>query len=216
VQVDDAESFLWTRRLVRDEGIFAGGSSGSALAGALKYARQLPEDRLVVVLFPDTGARYLSKVFNDDWMREHGFLAVDMRRISALEVARARGLPALITASVSDTMRDVIGRMRQNGIDQLPVVDADGALVGLVTEVELLNHMLSGDHDHPPDETIEGMINADVRTSRSTTPLVEVLPDLMQRKVVVLLDDVQRPAGILSIIDALEYLAPLEKHETPA
>lgn len=216
VQVDDAESFLWTRRLVRDEGIFAGGSSGAALAGALKYARDLPEDRLVVVLFPDTGARYLSKVFNDDWMREHGFLPVDTRRISALEVAKARGLSALITASRSDTLREVIGRMRQNGIDQLPVVDADGRLVGLVTELELLNHMLSTDHDHPPDETIEEMINADVRTSRSATPLVEVLPDLMQRKVVVLVDDGQRPVGILTIIDALEYLAPLEKHETPA
>jgi cystathionine beta-synthase len=216
VQVDDAESFLWTRRLVRDEGIFAGGSSGSALAGALKYARDLPEDRLVVVIFPDTGARYLSKLFNDDWMREHGFLPVDTRRISALEVARARGLSALITASRGDTMRDVIGRMRQNGIDQLPVVDEDGALVGLVTELELLNHMLSSDHDHPPDETIEGMINTDVRTSRSATPLVEVLPDLMQRKVIVLVDDGQRPVGILTIIDALEYLAPLEKHETPA
>jgi predicted transcriptional regulator len=113
-------------------------------------------------------------------------------------------------------MRDVIGRMRQNGIDQLPVVDADGRLVGLVTELELLNHMLSSDHDHPPDETIQEMINTDVRTSRSATPLVEVLSDLMQRKVVVLVDDSQRPAGILTIIDALEYLAPLEKHETPA
>jgi cystathionine beta-synthase len=216
VQVDDSESFLWTRRLVREEGIFAGGSSGSALAGALKYARDLSEERLVVVLFPDTGARYLSKVFNDDWMREHGFLPVDTRHISALEVARARGLPALITASRGDTMRDVIARMRQNGIDQLPIVDSDGALVGLVTELELLNHMLSTDHEHPPDETIGRMINSDVRTSRSTTPLVEVLPDLMQRKVVVLVDDGQRPVGILTIIDALEYLAPLEKHETPA
>jgi CBS-domain-containing membrane protein len=66
------------------------------------------------------------------------------------------------------------------------------------------------------DETIDGMIEADVRTSGASTPLVEVLPDLMQRKVVVLVDDGRRPVGILTIIDALEYLAPLEKHETPA
>ena len=216
VKVDDAESFLWTRRLVREEGIFAGGSSGSALAGALKYAKDLPDGRIVVVIFPDTGARYLSKVFNDDWMREHGFLPVDTRRVSALEVARARGLPALITASPNDTLRDVIATMRQNGIDQLPVVTESGVLFGLVTELELLDHMLSGDHDHSADETIESMIDTDVRTSRSNTPLVEVLPDLMQRKVVVLVDDDRRPVGILTIIDALEYLAPLEKHETPA
>lgn len=216
VQVDDAESFLWTRRLVRDEGIFAGGSSGAALAGALKYARELPEERLVVVLLPDSGARYLSKVFNDDWMKEHGFLPVDQRRVSALEVASARGLPALITASQDDRLRDVIARMRQNGIDQLPVISPESGLVGMVTEVELLNHMLSSDHQHPPEETIEAMINRDVHTHRSTTPLVDVLPELMQRKVVVLTDDIDRPVGILTIIDALEYLAQLEKHETPA
>ncbi len=216
VQVDDAESFLWTRRLVRDEGIFAGGSSGAALAGALKYARDLPEERLVVVLLPDSGTRYLSKVFNDDWMKEHGFLPIDQRRVSAFEVASARGLPALITASEDDRLRDVITRMRQNGIDQLPVISSESGLVGMVTEVELLTHMLSSDHQHPPDETIEAMINRDVRTHRSTTPLVDVLPELMQRKVVVLTDDIDRPVGILTIIDALEYLAQLEKHETPA
>jgi cystathionine beta-synthase len=216
IQVDDAESFLWTRRLVRDEGIFAGGSSGSALAGALKYAQELSADRLVVVLFPDAGARYLSKVFNDDWMREHGFLAADTRRISVLEVARGRGLPSLITASPKDRMRDVISRMRQDAIDQLPVVDESGMLMGLVTEVELLDHMLTSDHEHPADETIESMVDTDVRVSRSTTPLVEVLPDLMKRKVVLLVDEHRRPEGILTIIDALEYLAPVEKHETPA
>jgi cystathionine beta-synthase len=216
VQVDDTESFLWTRRLVRDEGIFAGGSSGSALAGALKYARDLPEERLVVVLLPDSGSRYLSKVFNDDWMRENGFLPVDQRRVSALEVARARGLPALITASQHDRLRDVIALMRQNGIDQLPVLDPQAGLVGMVTEVELLTHMLNSDHEHPPDETIEAMIDRQVRTERSTTPLVDVLPELMQRKVVVLTDEIDRPVGILTIIDALEYLAQLEKHEAPA
>ncbi|MEW6568643.1 MAG: pyridoxal-phosphate dependent enzyme, partial [Chloroflexota bacterium] len=116
VKVDDAEAFLWTRRLVREEGIFCGGSSGAALAGALRYARDLGPDRLVVVIFPDTGSRYLSKVFDDDWMREHGFLEVDRQRITAEQVARARGLPSLITASPQDRMLDVIGRMRQNAI----------------------------------------------------------------------------------------------------
>ena len=216
VRVDDRESFLWTRRLVREEGIFCGGSSGAALAGALKYATELPADRLVVVLFPDSGDRYLSKLFSDDWMREHGLLPFDQRRISALAVARARGLPALITATPQESLSEVISLLRQNGIDQVPVVDEAGKLMGIVSELELLTHMLSDEHPHSPDETVVGLINRDVRTADSAAPLHEVLPDLMSSKVVILVDEAERPVGILTIIDALEYLAPLEEHETLA
>ena len=73
----DRESFLWARQLVRQEGIFAGGSSGSALAGAIKYCRKLPADRIPVVIFPDSGGRYLSKFYDDKWMREFGFLSME-------------------------------------------------------------------------------------------------------------------------------------------
>lgn len=213
VQVDDAESFLWARRLVREEGIFGGGSSGSALAGALKYAQELPEDRLVVVLLPDGGSRYLSKVFDDEWMREHGFRPEDRRRIRAYDVARARGLPSLVTAQPRDTFGEVIARMREHAIDQLPVVAEDGQLLGLVTELELLDHMLDQEHKHEADETIERVINEDVPTADPETPLPEILPVLMSRKVVVLTDELERPVGILTIIDALDYLAPVEEHE---
>jgi cystathionine beta-synthase len=78
VRVTDKEAFQWTRKIVREEGIFCGVSSGAALAGAikylLKYLQELPPDRLAVVIFPDSGSRYLSKVFADKWMRKNGFL----------------------------------------------------------------------------------------------------------------------------------------------
>lgn len=213
VRVDDAESFYWTRRLVREEGIFCGGSSGSALAGALKYAKELPPERVVVVIFPDSGARYLSKVFDDDWMREHGLLVVDERRISAVDVAQSRGLPSLITATASDTIHDVIARMRENGIDQLPVVGEDSQLLGLVSEIELLDYMVQGERDRDPGDPIEGIINHQVKTSPPDVLLKEILPDLRASKVVVLVDELKRPVGILTIIDALEYLAPLRADE---
>jgi cystathionine beta-synthase len=213
VQVDDAESFYWTRRLVREEGIFCGGSSGSALAGALKYAKGLPEDRLVVVIFPDSGARYLSKVFDDDWMREHGLLRFDQREISAHQVAQSRGLPALITAKEGDTINEVIGRMRQNGIDQLPVVDVEGRLIGLVSEIELLDYMVHREGDRDPDDSIRGIINEKVQTSSPDATLQAILPDLRTSKVIVLTDELERPVGILTIIDALEFLAPLQSDE---
>ncbi len=214
VRVDDRESFIMTRRLVRGEGIFCGGSCGSAMAGAIKYAKGLGPDRLVVVIFPDSGSRYLSKVFNDDWMREHGFMETSRARVTAEEVARSRGLPTLITAGAQDRLTDVIARMREGAVSQLPVVNADGMLEGIVSEVELLDHMLDTEREHHPDDTIAPILNADVSTTMPDTPLSEVLPELLTKKVVVLTDDLRRPTGILTIIDALEYLSPLDQDET--
>jgi len=205
VQVDDAESFRWTRRLVREEGIFCGGSSGSALAGTLKAARDLGPERLVVPVFPDSGSRYLTKVFNDDWMREHGFLRVEKGRVTVIDVAQSRGLPSLVTALTGDRQVDVIGRMREHGISQLPVVDGNGKLIGIVSEVDLLEHMLASQHEHSPDETIADLINDDVRVVHQEEPFDHILPELLTAKVVVLVDDLQLPVGIVTMIDALEF-----------
>ena len=207
VQVDDAEAFLWTRRLVREEGIFCGGSSGAAMAGAVKAARDLGPERLMVVLFPDSGSRYLSKVFSDDWMREHGFLEPDRRLITVGEVSRARGLPSLVTASPDDALLEVIGRMRQHAVSQIPVVDGEGRLTGLVTEVMLLDHMLGTDPDRLPAMSIGPMVNTEVATAAEGDPLEEALPRLVASKVVVLVDSARRPTGILTVIDALDYMA---------
>ena len=90
LQVGDKETMLTTRRLVREEGIFCGGSSGTAVAAALRYCRNLGPDRLVVVILPDSGSRYLSKIFDDDWMRENGFLERGM--VSEILAERNRQL----------------------------------------------------------------------------------------------------------------------------
>ena len=210
VQVDDAEAFMWTRRLVREEGIFCGGSSGAAMAGAIAAARELGPDRLMVVIFPDSGSRYLSKVFSDDWMREHGFLEPDRRLITVGEVSSSRGLPTLITASPQDPLLDVIGRMRRHAISQIPVVDSEGRLSGLVTEVALLDHMLNTDPELLPAMIIGPMVDIDVATATASDPLEDALPELVSRKVIVLVDTESRPTGILTVIDALEYMASRE------
>ncbi len=210
VQVDDAESFQWTRKIVREEGIFCGGSCGSALAGAMKYAGDLDEDRLVVVIFPDSGARYLSKIFDDDWMREHGMLPAERQPVSVREVAGSVGRTELILASPSDRVVDVIKRMREDAISQLPVVDEHHSLLGVVSEVDLLNHMLNVDHEHQPDETIEMMINRDVPRVGSTQLFEQIVPELMQSKMVIITDESGRPEGILTMIDALEHVTRKE------
>lgn len=205
VQVDDAQSFRWTRRLVREEGIFCGGSSGAALAGALRYAQDLSDDRLIVVLFPDSGYRYLSKIFDDAWMREHGYLELDLGQVTAGEVADERAIGPLITAREDDTLNVVIERLREHGISQLPVVDDQGVLEGLVTEIALLDYLVSngGKDAHAP---ITPVIQSEVETARRETPLQEIMPDLLKRKVVVLIDEGSHPVGILTVIDALDFV----------
>lgn len=210
VVVDDSESFVWTRRLVREEGIFCGGSSGSAMAGAFKIARNLGPDHLVVVIFPDSGSRYLSKVFDDDWMRENGFLATGRRAVTVGQVSQARGLAQIVTALETDRVGEVVARMRKHAISQLPVVDGAGRLLGMVSELELLNHLLAEGGEPGAEGTIELLINREVRTALSGAPLEDALPDLMARKVVVLVDNERKPDGILTMIDALEYLASPE------
>src|SRR5512134_2649716 len=147
----DRESFLWARQLVRQEGIFAGGSSGSALAGAIKYCRKLSGDRIPVVILPDSGSRYLSKFYDDKWMREFGFLSMEFGEMSLGDLLIAKPNKTLHVAALGDSMRKIVAVMHQNAISQMPVVGSDGTLVGLLEEVDLLNHMLDK-HDHSHDE----------------------------------------------------------------
>ncbi|HLE15426.1 MAG TPA: cystathionine beta-synthase [Anaerolineales bacterium] len=206
VRVTDKESFWWTRRLVKEEGIFCGGSSGSALAGAVRYAAGLDPDRLVVVILPDSGSRYLSKVFDDKWMRENGFLELEWAEVPLFNVLATKSSQALITASVSDRMSDVIALMKAHDISQVPALDPQGNLAGLVTEVDLLKHMLEAGHDHSPDETIAPIVQPAEAVFPAQTPLQEVLPAVVDGYVI-LVSEAGRPVGILTKIDVLDFIA---------
>jgi cystathionine beta-synthase len=208
VQVTDRESLMMTRRLVREEGIFCGGSCGSAVIGAIKYAREQrlgPED-VVVVLLPDSGSRYLSKVFDDDWMRENGFLERSWVDYRAADVSEVKSSRELITAVPTDLMTDVVGRMKEYNVSQLPVVAEDGRLLGLVTEIDLLNHMLLSDHVHQADETIESVIDTNVPVVSPNAPLETLMGILGHNNVVILTTD-DKVQGILSKIDILDFLS---------
>ncbi len=206
VRVTDKEAFQWTRRIVREEGIFCGGSSGAALAGAIRYAQELPPDRLAVVIFPDSGSRYLSKTFDDKWMRENGFLESEWEGIRLGEVLAEKHLPELVTASISDRMTDVIARLKEHDISQMPVLDSAGTLAGLVTEVDLLKHMMEAGHTHEPDETIESIIQTVEHTFSPRANLEDVLPRFYETPVVLVVED-GRPVGILTKIDVLDFIA---------
>ena len=208
VQVDDREFFLMARRLVREEGLFTGGSSGSAVAGLLKskLVRSLEADEIAVVLLPDTGSRYLSKFYDDNWMRENDFLP-DERSLATIGdvLARQDGFD-LVTVEPDARMIDVVEAMKRYEISQVPVVGEDERLVGIVSEVDLLDHLIHSGHIHDPDETISPMVNPDVMTASPGDRLQSVLGGLERGRNLIVIED-GRPVGILTKIDIIDYLA---------
>ncbi|NWG06233.1 MAG: pyridoxal-phosphate dependent enzyme [Chloroflexi bacterium] len=201
----DKESFLWARQLVKQEGIFAGGSSGSALAGAIKYCRKLSGDRLAVVIFPDSGSRYLSKFYDDKWMREFGFLSMEFGEMSLGDLLIAKPNKTLFTATIGDSIRKVVTVMHQNAVSQMPVVGADGTLVGLIEEVDLLNHMLEK-HEHSQDEMIDALVQNAGAVFPPETSLEDAMPSLTAGYALIVVEN-SRPIGILTKIDVLDYVA---------
>lgn len=151
VAVADAESFEVTRRLAREEGLLVGGSSGMAVVAALRVARDLPADAVVVVLLPDGGRGYLGKIFNDAWLRSYGFSALpEERTVRDVVTAKDGSLPALVHAHPADTVRDAIAMMTEFGVSQLPVLTAEppvviGEVVGAIDEESLLEKVFSGE-----------------------------------------------------------------------
>lgn len=145
-QVTDKESFLWTRRLARTEGIFAGGSVGTAMAAAARVVPSLTENDFMVILIPDTGMRYLSKVYNNEWMRDNQYLESSVP-LTAGEIARAKedlgARPDLVTVAPSDLIATALERMQRYDFSQLPVFES-GAPVGAIYEDAILNLALDG------------------------------------------------------------------------
>ena len=206
VRVTDREAFQWTRRIVREEGIFCGVSSGAALAGAMRYVQELPPGHVAVVIFPDSGSRYLSKVFDDNWMRENGFLESAWDAIRLSEVLARKHQPELHAASVTERMIDVIARLKEHDISQMPVLNPDGTLAGLVSEVDLLKHLFEDRHIHDPEETIESIIQRSVPVFTSNALLEDVLPRFFESPVILITED-ERPVGILTKIDVLDFMS---------
>jgi cystathionine beta-synthase len=204
-RANDKESFLWARQLVRQEGIFAGGSSGSAIAGALKYCRKLGRERLPIVILPDSGSRYLSKFYDDKWMREFGFLSMEFGETALGDLLIAKPNKSLQVATLGDSIRKVVSVMHQYGVSQMPVVGESGELVGLIEEVDLLNHMLER-HDHSQDESIDGLVQNAGAVFPPETSLEETMPSLKEGYALIVVENSQ-PVGILTKIDVLDYVA---------
>jgi cystathionine beta-synthase len=204
IEADDRESFLMARRLAREEGLMVGGSSGTAVAGMLKIADRFKEDDVIVVLLPDLGERYLSKIFNDDWMKEHGFLRPE--RITARYVLESKGkeLRELIAVDPVTTVRKALELMRQKDISQIPVLDR-GKSVGALYDADLMSRVL----ERPTlfDSPVSTVMQSAFPVVNIDSPIEDVVK-LMTAKhnPAVLIEEEQKITGILSRYDVIEYM----------
>jgi cystathionine beta-synthase len=205
VRVDDKECFLLTRELVRQEGIFCGGSSGAAVAGAIRYAEQLGDvKKNILVLLPDSAQKYLSKIFDDEWMRSNGFLEEEdpLGTVRDLLGQKSRQR-SIVTAAKGDSLRNVIGLMKEHGISQVPVLD-QGRLSGLMSEIDLLNYLLTnpGKMDGPIDDLVE----ADYATVTPQTK-IKLLKNIFNDAKLVCVLERDDLVGVITKIDLIDYLA---------
>ena len=215
IAVTDSDSFNMTRRLAREEAMLVGGSCGMAVVAALKVAEQAGPESLVVVLLPDGGRGYLSKIFNDAWMSSYGFLrtrldgSIEQPTVGDVLRGKSGQLPDLVHTHPSETVRDAIGILREYGVSQMPVVGAEppvmaGEVAGSVSERELLSAVFEGRaqladavgrHMGPPLQIIGA--------GEHLNALAKTLRDLDAVMVV----EEGKPVGVITRYDLLGFLS---------
>ncbi|MEV0725095.1 cystathionine beta-synthase [Micromonospora purpureochromogenes] len=210
IEVSDKASFEMTRRLAREEGMLVGGSCGMAVVAALEVARKAGPDDVIVVLLPDSGRGYLSKIFNDTWMARYGFLDNSGTEPTVADALASKpgGLPELVHVHPTETVRDAIDYMREYGVSQLPVLKAEppvvtGEVAGSIAEKDLLDALFTGQaHLH---DTIERHMAEPLPMIGGGQPVSEAVGLLEKSDAALVLVD-GKPKGVLTRQDLLAHL----------
>jgi cystathionine beta-synthase len=210
VEVSDSASFAITRRLAREEGLLVGGSCGMAVVAALEVARRARPEDVIVVLLPDSGRGYLSKIFNDDWMARYGFLRSGSAESTVADVLAGKGvrMPEMVHIHPTETVREAIDYMREYGVSQLPVLKAEppvvtGEIAGSIAEKDLLDALFSGQaHLH---DMVERHMGPPLPMVGGGQPVGEAVALLEKADAAIVLVD-GKPAGVLTRQDLLAHL----------
>jgi cystathionine beta-synthase len=212
VRVSDHDTFLTARRITREEGILAGVSSGTAMFAALEVAKTLDESALIVVLLPDSGKSYLSKLYNDEWMRQNGFLQrfAHLMRVGDVIRDREGATPQIVVVSRSDTVRSAIDTMQRYGISQIPVVAngtaaSVGDIVGSVQERTMLDRVFR--EPALVDATVERVMEAPFPVVQANEDVERLYAELAGGVPALLAVDEGRPVSVITKADLLEFVA---------
>jgi cystathionine beta-synthase len=208
IRVGDAEAFQIARQLARREGMLLGGSSGTAVAAALRYARRLTSDDVVVTLCADTGRNYLSKFFDDDWLAANKLTTVTDIPHSIGDLLKYRGPRNLVTISPKNTLSEVIRLLQTSGISQLPVLDG-GKSVGSIQEVTLAR--ILHDHSNPDDVTVGDVMVRPLPQLETTVHLDEAYRLLLAGNTGVLASHDGEVVDIVTRIDLVHYWNQMRK-----
>ncbi|HEY7711314.1 MAG TPA: pyridoxal-phosphate dependent enzyme [Candidatus Entotheonella sp.] len=205
VMVEDKESFIMTRKLLTQEAIYAGGSSGAAVVGAIKYARTLAEPKRILIILPDSGNRYASKIYNDDWMRENGFVDSSFNVIikEVLETLRKGKKQCIYTCPETSTIGDAIQVMQEHDVSQFPVLAGD-KVVGVVSESDLLRPVYEG--KLALSDNISVAYKDTFQIIDANDMLENVAEALLQRQTVIISEQ-NRIVDILTDIDVLNFIS---------